>query len=128
MIACAGVVGTIRAIVSEPAAPRLSALAIRYFLNESLLVMVILRGAGGWGSGDGRGKIGEQVGRPVEAGTGQEAGRELLRAMFAKKTVDPLLHVGRGRPAQRQCDLPEGAFEPPVPTPGFHDIISLLRH
>src|SRR3546814_11254884 len=85
------------AIVSEPAAPRLSALAIRYFLNESLLVMVILRGAGGWGSGDGRGKIGEQVGRPVEAGTGQEAGRELLRAMFAKKTVDQLLHVGRGR-------------------------------
>src|SRR3546814_6303530 len=111
MIACAGVVGTIRAIVSEPAAPRLSALAIRYFLNESLLVMVILRGAGGWGSGDGRGKIGEQVGRPVEAGTGQEAGRELLRAMFAQKTVDPRLHFGRGRPAQRQCDRAEGEFE-----------------
>src|SRR3546814_4199009 len=95
MIACAGVVGTIRAIVSEPAAPRLSALAIRYFLNESLLVMVILRGAGGWGSGDGRGKIGEQVGRPVEAGTGQEAGRELLRAMFAK--------IGRASCRERVC-------------------------
>src|SRR3546814_17661828 len=78
------------------------------FLNESILVMVILRGAGGWGSGDGRGKIGEQVGRPVEAGTGQEAGRELLRAMFAKKTVDPLLPVGRGRNAKLTSNRAEG--------------------
>src|SRR3546814_18849096 len=80
---------------------------------------------GVWVSGDGRGKIGEEVGRPVEAGTGQEAGRELLRAMFAKKTVDPLLHVGRGRPAQRQCDRAEGEFEQPVPARGLQIIMPL---
>src|SRR3546814_10618197 len=79
------------------------------------------------GRGDEIGKVGDQVGRPIDAAQAQPGGKEAVAAMFCDKPGDALVVGLRGCGAESQSDFGQAQLEQAISPAALAVIIPLGR-